>query len=291
MSEPSDAPLETSASTDAAPDAADKVSVPDTIVLIHGLWMTPRSWEKWIDRYTHAGYTVLAPAWPGLDVEVEALRADPSPMEGQGLVEIVDHYERIIRGLDKPPIIIGHSFGGAIAQLLVDRGLGAVAVAIDSAPVKGVLKLPISTLKSNFPVLSKPGNRKKAVMLTEKQFHDIFATALSDEDSAKAYERYAVPGSGRIVFEAAFANFNPKAHKINFANDEHAPLLFIAGGADVLVPASLNQSNAKLYLKSKGTVAYKEFPGRCHFICGQEGWEEVADYALEWAKNPRRTGI
>lgn len=289
MSDTSGTTLEPTAA--AAPTSAAASSANDTILLIHGLWMTPRSWEHWVERYTKAGQTVLAPAWPGLDADVEALRNDPSPIEGQGIDEIVDHYDRIIRSLDKPPIIIGHSFGGAITQRLVDRGLGAAAVAIDSAPVKGVLKLPVSTLKSNFPVLSNPANRKRALMLTEKQFHDIFASALSEEDSSKAYARYAVPGSGRMVFQAAFANFNPKAHKINFANDDRAPLLFIAGGADVLVPPTLNQSNAKLYLESKAIVAYKEFPGRCHFICGQQGWEEVADFALEWAKSPRRTGI
>jgi pimeloyl-ACP methyl ester carboxylesterase len=266
-------------------------STPDTIVLIHGLWMTPRSWENWIDRYTKAGYSVLAPAWPGLDVEVEELRKDPSPLVGLGIVEVVDHYDRIIRGLEKPPIIMGHSFGGAITQMLLDRGLGACGVTIDSAPVKGVLKLPISTLKSNFPVLSNPANRKKAIALTPKQFHTIFAPALSEEESDKAYERYHVPGSGRMIFQAAFQNANPKAPKVNFGNDDRAPLLFIAGGADVLIPPSLNLANAKKYLKSKSIIAYKEYPGRCHFTVGQDGWEEVADYALDWAKKPVQTGI
>ncbi len=148
----------------------------NTIVLIHGLWMTPLSWEHWIDRYNERGYTVLAPAWPGMDSDIEQLRADPSTIENLGIEEIVDHYDAIIRELGAPPIIMGHSFGGAFTEILLDRGLGAAGVAIDAAAVKGITKLPFAQLKSAFPVLKNPANNHHAVMLTFDEFHYAFRT-------------------------------------------------------------------------------------------------------------------
>jgi pimeloyl-ACP methyl ester carboxylesterase len=179
------------------------------IVLIHGLWVTPLSWERWTERYSDRGYPVLAPAWPGLDGDLEALRADPTPVERLGIAEIVDHYDAIIRELDAPPIIIGHSFGGAFTEILLDRGLGAAGVAIDAAAVKGITKLPPAQLKSAWPVLKNPANRHRAVMLTPEQFHYAFTNTMSEEDSRGVYERYAVPGPGRVLFQGALANFNP----------------------------------------------------------------------------------
>jgi pimeloyl-ACP methyl ester carboxylesterase len=257
---------------------------PNTIVLIHGLWMTPLSWEKWIDRYQARGYEVLAPAWPGMDVDVDELRADPSGIEHLGIEEIVDHYDAIIRELSEPPIIMGHSFGGAFAEVLLDRGLGAAGVGIDAAAVKGITKLPFAQLKSAFPVLKSPANDHKAVMLTPKEFHYAFTNTMSEEDSQAVWERYAVPGPGRVLFQGAFANFNPHAPThVDFANDDRAPLLLIAGKLDHTVPAVVDESAAKHYRKSSALTEYVEFPGRSHFIIGQEGWEEVSDYALNWA--------
>jgi pimeloyl-ACP methyl ester carboxylesterase len=259
---------------------------PDTIVLIHGLWMTPLSWEHWIERYENAGYKVIAPSWPGLEAGVEALNADPSPLEGLGVTEIVDHYERIIRALDQPPILMGHSFGGVFVQMLLDRGAGAAGVAIDSGPVKGVLGLPLSTLKSSFPVLNKPGNRKKAVPLTAEQFNYAFTNSLSPQESRKFYDRYHVPATGRVLFQAAFANFNPNAAtKVNLRNNDRAPLLFVAGSDDHIAPPVLNKENVRRYAKSTAVTDYVEFPGRTHNIVGQTGWEEVADKALAWARD------
>ncbi len=256
----------------------------DTIVLIHGLWMTPLSWEHWIDRYTTRGYRVLAPAWPGMDGDIDDFRRDPSTVDHIGVEEIVGHYEGIVRDLDRPPIIMGHSFGGAFTQILLDRGLGAVGVAIDSAPVKGILTLPFSTLKSSFPALKNPANDHRAVTLTPKEFHYAFTNTLTEEESLAVYERYAVPGPGRVLFQAGLANFNPRAAtRVDFGNDDRAPLLVIAGGADHVSPDSVNESTAKHQSKSKAVTAYKEFPGRSHYTLGQEGWEEVADYALDWA--------
>lgn len=263
-----------------------------TIVLIHGLWMTPLCWEHWIARYQDRGYEVLAPAWPGLEGDVAALRRDTAAFDHLGVTEIVDHYDGIIRGLARPPILMGHSFGGAFVQLLLDRGLGAAGVAIDSAPVKGVLSLPLSALRSSFPALKNPANRHRSVMLTPEEFHYAFTNTLSDEESRAVYERYAVPGPGRVVFQAALANLNPHAPtKIDFANDDRAPLLIIAGGADHVSPPAVNQATAKLQHKSRAITDYKEFSGRSHYILGQAGWEEVADYALTWATEHATTPV
>lgn len=255
------------------------------IVLIHGLWMTSLSWEKWIKRYTAHGYHVIAKSWPGMDVDIDELRRDPSPVATLGISEIVDHYERIIRSLDSPPFIVGHSFGGLITQVLLDRGLGAAGVAIAPAPVKGIIFLPFSTLKVSFPALSNPANIHRAVPLTPEQFHYAFTNDMTEQESLAVYERYAVPGPDHVLFQAAFANFNPHAATaVDFHNDDRAPLLLISGGNDHVSPATVVEANFKLYRKSKAVTEYKNFPGRTHYTLGQEGWEEVADYALTWAE-------
>jgi len=259
---------------------------PNTVVFIHGLWMTGRSWEHWEQRYQERGLTTLAPSWPGMDVPIEALREDASAVDDLGIIEIVDHYEAIIRDLEQPPIIIGHSFGGVFTQMLLDRGVGAAGVAVDSGPVKGLLNLPLSTLRSGWPVLKNPANRHKPVALTHEEFHYAFTNTLSEEESREVYERYAVPGPGRVLYQAALANFNPHAaNKVDFSNADRAPLLLIAGGMDHVAPASTNAENFKKYRKSDAITEYKEFPERSHFTVGQPGWEEVADFALEWSLN------
>jgi pimeloyl-ACP methyl ester carboxylesterase len=179
---------------------------------------------------------------------------------------------------------MGHSFGGAFTQILLDRGLGAAGVVIDPAAVKGILALPASTLKSAFPGLKNPANNHRAVPLTAEEFHYSFGNTLSDDESLAAYERYAVPGPGRVLFQAALANFNPHATtRIDFHNDNRAPVLLITGGNDHISPPAINESNAKHYSKSEAVTAHKEFPDRSHFTVGEDGWEEVADYALDWA--------
>jgi pimeloyl-ACP methyl ester carboxylesterase len=255
-----------------------------SVVLIHGLWMTPLCWEHWVARYEGQGVRVLAPAWPGMDRPIEELRHDTAAFDHLGVTEIVDHYDGIIRALPEPPIIIGHSFGGLVTQLLLDRGLGAAGVAIDSAPVKGVLSLPFSELRSAFPALKNPTNTHKSVALSPKEFHYAFTNTLTDEESLPIYERYAIPGPGRVLFQAALANFTPHAAtQVDFRNDERAPLLIVAGGADHVSPPAVNRATAKLQRKSEAITDFKEFPGRSHYILGQPGWEEVADYALSWA--------
>ncbi|MEE3850253.1 alpha/beta hydrolase [Gordonia sp. LSe1-13] len=261
-------------------------SPPDTVVLVHGLWMTPRSWENWVAYYEGKGLRVLAPAYPGFEVEVEALRADPQVIADATVDDTVDHLAGIIDDLPSPPIIIGHSFGGTLTQLLVDRGLGAAAVVVDSAPTEGVLVNPPSQLKSLFPILKNPGNRHKAAGFTAEEFHYSFTNTLTAEESLAVYERYAIPAPGSWVWRyGVFANLTPRHLEtaVDYSRDDRAPLLFIAGGADHIMPPSVNKSNARKYRKSKAVTDYHEFPGRSHWTCAEPGWEQVADYALDWA--------
>ena len=261
-------------------------SEPDTIVLIHGLWMTPRSWEHFVGFYASHGYQVLAPPWPGMVGEVEEIRRDPSALARVGVTELVGYYDRLVRTLETPPILMGHSFGGLVVQMLLDRGLGAVGVAIDPAPPKGILRLPWSTVRASSPVLSNPANVGRTVMLTFDQFRYSFANTMSELDARAAYGRYAVPGPGRPIFQAAFANLNPwaQATKVNYANADRAPLLLIAGSEDQQVPAAVVRDNYKRYARSDALTDYKEFAGRSHLLIAQDGWQEVAAYALSWAK-------
>jgi pimeloyl-ACP methyl ester carboxylesterase len=256
-----------------------------TIVLIHGLWLTPRSWEGWINHYQKAGYNVLAPSWPGLEGEVEAIRKDPSPLKRLKLKTVVDHYQRIIRKLDPPPIIMGHSFGGLITQMLIDRGLGAAGILIDSAQTAGVAVLPFSTIRAGFPILGNPFSYGAATSLTPKQFNYAFTNELSAADSQKVYDRYQIPAANSILWDAALALLNPNASsKVNYANNTRAPLLFIAGGNDHVVPPAINKSNVRKYVKKTTAITdYREFPNRTHHTLGQKGWQEVADFALQWA--------
>ena len=256
-----------------------------TIVLIHGLWMTPRSWEPFRHFYEERGYEVLAPAWPRLHGEVEEIRRDPSALAGLGLLEIFEHYDKFVRTLPEPPILIGHSFGGLAVQVLLDRGLGAAGVSIDGTAPKGILPLPFSVIRAANPVLSNPFNYGRTVALTFEQFRYTFANTMTEADARAAYEQQAVPGPGRPVFQSALGNLTPgAATMVNHLNDYRAPLLLIAGGSDHLVPPILNQVNFKKYGKSRAVTDYKEFPGRSHLIVAQEGWEEVAAYALNWVQ-------
>jgi alpha-beta hydrolase superfamily lysophospholipase len=257
---------------------------PDTVVLIHGLFLTARSWERWVERYEGRGYRVIARDWPGMEGDLNELRRDPSALNELGIGDIVDHYAGIVSQLDRPPIIMGHSFGGAFTEILLDRGLGAAGVGIDAGAVKGITKLPLSSLRSAWPVLKNPANRHGTTMLSPEEFHYGFTNTMTEQESAAVYEAYAAPGPGRVLFQGALANFNRHSPlKVDFKNDDRAPLLLIGGGEDHTVPAVVDRSTAKHYRKSAAVTEYKEFPGRSHYTIGQEGWEEVADYALDWA--------
>lgn len=256
----------------------------DTIVLIHGFWVTPRSWEDWIGHYEERGYKVLAPAYPGFEVEVEALNEDPAPIAELTVPAIVAHLEAVIGELDRPPILIGHSAGGTFTQVLLDRGFGAAGVVINSAPTEGVRVTPLSQIKSTFSILRNPANKHRAVKFTAEQWHYVFANTFSEERSLETYERYAVPASGGIFFDSVLANLKP-GHQdtwVDYHNDERAPLLFISGSEDHLMPPAVQRSNAKHY-KSATVTEVEEFDGP-HLLPSTENWREVADRALAWAE-------
>jgi len=257
-----------------------------TIVLIHGLWMTPKSWDGWRARFEQAGHAVVVPAWPGVSDDVEGLRRDPSALNGLRISTVVDHLagvvDDVVAETGEEPIIMGHSFGGLMTQLLLDRGHGRAGVAIDSAQSAGVPVLPLSVIKAGMPVLGKPWTRNRTVLLSAKEFHYAFTNTLSMEESERVRQELQIPAPGRPLWQAALHLLtNTGDSRIDYARTGRAPLLFIAGGADHIVPPTVNRKNAAAY--RTGTVEVTEFPGRTHFIVGQEGWEEVADHALAWA--------
>ncbi|HMD03381.1 MAG TPA: alpha/beta fold hydrolase [Candidatus Baltobacteraceae bacterium] len=259
---------------------------PRRIVLIHGLFLTWSSWDGWVERFSARGFEVLAPGWPGLEGTVAELRSDPTPLTQLNIEKVVDHFDEKIRAFDSPPIIMGHSFGGLFAQILAYRGLGSAVVGVDPGAPAGVLSLPFSTLRAAAPVLANPLNIGAATMLTPEQFHYAFTNTLSPEKSKELYDRYAVPCANRVLYEGAFENFVPHSPARVDVKSDRPPILLIAGGEDHLVPAEYTRSNFKLISQSRALTALKEFPGRPHFTGAVEGWEAVADYALEWALNP-----
>jgi len=256
-----------------------------TIVLIHGLFLTASSWEKWVERYSARGFNVVAQAWPGLDTSVQELRRDSTPLTKLDIKTVLDFLDDAIRPLGSP-VIMGHSFGGLFAQLLAYRGLGSAVVGIDPTAPAGVLKLPFSTLKAGAPVLANPLNAGKATMLTPEQFHYAFTNTLAPEASKDLYDRYAIPCANRVLFEGAFENFAPHSPARVDVTGDRPPVLLIAGGSDHLVTPEYTRANFELIARSPALTAFREFPGRPHFIGAVDGWEEVADYALAWALNP-----
>jgi pimeloyl-ACP methyl ester carboxylesterase len=260
------------------------------IVLIHGFWVTPRSWEDWKAHYEAKGHQVLTPAYPGLEVEVEALNEDPSPIEALTVPAICEHLEEVINSLDEEPIIMGHSAGGVFTQLMLDRGHGVAGVTVNSAPTEGVPVTPVSQLKSVFPVLRNPANIHKALGFTHEQWQYAFTNGFPEEKSRALYERYQIPASVSILWGSILANVKP-GHQdtwVDYKNDDRAPLLFISGSEDHLMPPKIQQSNAKHYKSDQTLTEITEFEGP-HLLPSKDGWEEVADYALEWALKNAKT--
>ena len=259
-------------------------NAPDTIVFVHGFWVTPRSWENWMARFEARGYRVLAPAYPGFEVEVEALNADPTPIENVRVPDIIAHFEEVIDELDASPILIGHSAGGAFTQVLLDHGRGAAGVALNSAPTEGVRAIPAAQLKATLPVLRNPANHHKAVGFTFDQWRYAFTNTFPEDEARRLYERYHIPASGRIFWDSVLANLQPGHQEVwvDYHNDDRAPLLFVSGGEDHLMPPKVQQSNAKHY-KSDTITEIREYEGFGHLLPAQKGWEEIADSVLQWA--------
>jgi len=253
------------------------------VVFIHGLWLHASSWTPWTELFQAEGYAPLAPGWPGASDTVEETRSHPEQVAGKGIDDVVEHYAQVIGGLDTAPIVIGHSFGGLIAQRLLGQDVAAAAVAIDPAPVKGVIYLPPSALRVASVALRNPANRNKAVALTPDQFRYGFGNALPAQESAELYERWTVPSPGKPLFEAAAANLVPRSPaKVNTGNKTRGPLLLIAGGHDHTVPAAIVRSTRKLYHKSPAVTDLREFNDRGHSLTIDHGWREIADEALSW---------
>lgn len=258
----------------------------NNIVLVHGLWMTPLSFEYWAHHYTERGYSVFAPSWPGMERDIRALRRAPDTYSDLTFKRIVDHFEKLVIDLEAPPIIMGHCFGGLVVQALLDRGLGACGVTIASAPIKGIWTFPYSTMRVVTPQLINPRNNHRCVPLTPQQFHYAFMNHTSAEESFRMYQRYSVPGADHVLFQTELANFNPFAETaVNTRRNNRAPLLMIAGSQDHVIPPSIVKANVKAYRHSSATTEYKEFPDRTHFMIAQSGWQEVANHALDWARD------
>jgi pimeloyl-ACP methyl ester carboxylesterase len=255
----------------------------DPVVFVHGLWLHAESWKNWIDFFREHGYDASAASWPGDSDTTEATRREPDAVAGYGVTEIADHIAAQIKSLAKKPILIGHSFGGLLVQNLLGRDLAAAAVAIDPAPIKGVPELPLSALKSSFPVLGNPFNFNRAISLTEPQFHFGFTNAVSEQEAKELYAKYAMPAPARPLFQAATATLNPNsATKVKVENSTRGPLLLISGAADNTVPPVLVRSTLKAYRKSSAVTEIKEFAGRGHSLTIDSGWRELADYILGW---------
>jgi non-heme chloroperoxidase len=255
------------------------------VVFVHGLWLLPSSWDRWAQVFEDNGYTTLTPGWPDDPETVEEAKAHPEVFAGKSVGQVADHFETIVRGLTRKPAIIGHSFGGLLTQILAGRGLAAASVAIDPAPFRGVLPLPISALKSSAPVLGNPANRNRAVPLTYEQFRYAFANAVSEDEAKQLYETYAVPASGRPIFQAAAANLNPWTEaKVDTGNPERGPLLIISGEKDHTVPWAIANASYKQQQDNQGVTEIVEIPGRGHALTIDSGWREVADKAHAFVK-------
>jgi pimeloyl-ACP methyl ester carboxylesterase len=255
------------------------------VVFIHGLWLLPSSWDRWATVFEEAGYTPLSPGWPDDPETVEEANAHPEVFAHKTVGQVADHYAAVIAGLDRKPAIVGHSFGGLLTQILAGRGLSAASVAIDPAPFRGVLPLPISALKSSRPVLGNPANRNRAVPLTYDQFRYGFANAVDEDEAKELYETFAVPASGAPLFQAATANLNPWTEaKVDTKNPDRGPLLIISGEKDHTVPWAIANASYKKQRRNDGVTEIVEMPNRGHALTIDSGWREVADTALAFVR-------
>ncbi|MDB4965623.1 MAG: alpha/beta hydrolase [Myxococcales bacterium] len=255
------------------------------VVFVHGLWLLPSSWDRWAALFEEAGYSALTPGWPDDPDTVAEANANPEVMANKTVGQVADHFDKVIRGLKRRPAVIGHSFGGLLAQILAGRGLSSATVAIDPAPFRGVLPLPLSALKSAWPVLHNPANRKRAIPLTYEQFRFGFANAVSEEEAQELYKTFAVPASGAPLFQAAAANLNPWTEaKVDTENPERGPLLIVSGEKDNTVPWSIANASFKQQQKNPAVTEITEMANRGHALTIDSGWREVADTALNFVR-------
>jgi len=274
----------TSASTSEQIDRANATGR-TPVVFIHGLWLLPSSWDRWAAVFEQAGYTALTPGWPDDPETVAEANAHPEVFAHKTVGQVADHYAEVIGKLAKRPAVVGHSFGGLLTQIIAGRGLSAASVAIDPAPFRGVLPLPISALKSSRPVLGNPANRNRAVPLTYEQFRFAFANAVDEAEARELYDTFAVPASGAPLFQAAAANLNPWTEaKVNSKNPERGPLLIISGEKDHTVPWAIANASYKKQKRNVDVTEIVEIPDRGHALTIDHGWREVADKALAFVQ-------
>src|SRR5713101_3169690 len=255
------------------------------VMFVHGLWLLPSSWDRWATVFEEAGYTTLAPSWPDDPETVDEANANPEVFANKTVGQVADHFDGIIRRLTMKPSIIGHSFGGLLVQILAGRGLSAATVAIDPAPFRGVLPLPLSALKSAWPVLGNPGNFHRAIPLTYEQFRFGFANAVSEEEAQELYKTFAVPASGAPLFQAATANINPWTEaKVDVKNPERGPLLITSGEKDNTAPRAIAHASFKRQQINGGVTEFIEIPNRGHALTVDSGWREVANISLAFIR-------
>jgi pimeloyl-ACP methyl ester carboxylesterase len=253
------------------------------VVFIHGLWLHATSWQPWVDLFDRAGYDAHAPGWPGVRPTVAEAREYADEIADHGIDDVVDHYLGYFETLSAKPIVIGHSFGGMITEKLLGMDAAAAGIAIDAAQIKGVLPLPLSSLRATLPVFKNPANKHKAVSLTNEQFRYSFGNAVSEDESTRLFEQWAIPAPGKPLFEAAAANFSlhsPAA--VDTRNDGRGPLLLIMGGQDHTVPEAITKSTLKQYRGSDAVTELAEFKDRGHSLTIDSGWREVAETCLDW---------
>ncbi len=250
------------------------------VVFVHGLWLLASSWDRWAAYFETLGFAAVAPGWPDDPDSVVEANASPEAFAGKSIGQVVGHYETVIRALEKKPVIIGHSFGGLIAQILAGRGLAAATVAIDPAGFRGVLPLPFSALKSAWPVLGNPLNRTRAIPLTYEQFRYAFANVVGEGEARQLYETFAVPAAGEPLFQAAAANLNPWTEdQVDTKNPQRGPLLIMSGEKDHTVPHAVAHAAFERQSKNTGITEFVEMPNRGHSLTIDSGWRDVAEVA------------
>jgi non-heme chloroperoxidase len=277
----------TSTVTEHETEQIDRANASDAtpVVFVHGLWLLPSSWERWAALFEEAGYVGISPGWPDDPETVEQAKEQPEVFARKSVGEVADHFEAVIRRLERKPAVIGHSFGGLLTEILAGRGLAAVSVAISPAPFRGVLPLPISALRSSQPVLKNPRNVNRAVPLTYEQFRYAFANAVPEDEAKQLYKAYSVPGPGKPIFQAAAANLNPWTEaKVDAKNPERGPLLIVSSDQDHTVPPAIARASFKKEKKNPGVTEYVELEGRGHALTIDGGWREVADTALAFVQ-------